>query len=249
MGVTAAGPLPAAYMPQERTAEQGGFAQEGAARQNALSAKDTESESLAEMLRQAREKAEQRRDDLKVKVNPSRYGDAAMTAYSKLSGARTQAQVSAAAGYAQRQIARFQAAMRHDSENSERIKAAICQLRKAVGRAGKKKRELRQEELLRLRQKRAVMEKRRRKAAGLRRELVNRSTMRTIRESGYMREAEIDNRLQNQLAATRMELRAQAQKLAEHLTPSVESAAREYTAQSVSVPPAEASGAGVDVQA
>lgn len=241
MSVTGVGPPAAAYAARENMA-----ARESAAEQNALSAGDGEVESLAQMLRQAREKAEQQRDKFKVKVDPSQYGDAAMTAYARLSAARTQAQVSAAAGYAQRQILRFQAALRSDSENSERIKAAIRQLQKAVGRAGRKKRELRQEDLLRARQKRAEMEKRRRRAAGLRRELNNRRTMRTLREAGYMREAEIDNRLQGQLAATRMELRAQARKLSETLTASVEAAAREYAAQSASAPEVSAS---VDVQA
>lgn len=246
MSVTGAGTPPAAYAAQEKAAAQNTAVQARAAEQNALSAKDTEGESLAEMLRQAREKAEQRRDSLKLKVNPSRYGDAAMTAYSRLSGARTQAQVSAAAGYAQRQIVRFQAAMRSDSENSERIKAAIRQLQKAVGRAGKKKRELRQEDLLRARQKRARMENQRRRAASLRHELNNRRTMRTLREAGYMREAEIDNRLQGQLAATRMELREQARQLSEQLTASTEAAAREYAAQSAPAPEAPVS---VDIQA
>ena len=239
----------ASYLPaQENTAEQAASAQEKAAEQNVLSAKDSESESLVEMLKQAREKAEQRRDSLKIKVNPSQYGDAAMTAYSRLSGARTQAQVSAAAGYAQRQIVRFQAALRSDSENSERIKAAIRQLQKAVGRAGKKKRELRQEEMLRARQRRANAENRKRRAASLRHELGRKRTMRTIREAGYMREAEIDNRLQNHLAETRMELRAQAQRLSEQMTASTQAAVRGYAAQAAPAPATEPA-VGVDVLA
>lgn len=240
MSVTGVG-IPSTY-----AAGQNAASQETAAGQNVPKTGGDEAESLVEMLRQAREKAEQQRDRFKIKVNPSQYGDAAMTAYARLASARTQAQVSAAAGYAQRQILRLQAAMRSDSENSERIKAAIRQLQKAVGRAGKKKRELQQEDLLRARQKRAVMEKRRRRAASLRRELNNRRTMRTLREAGYMREAEIDNRLQSQLAATRMELRAQAKELSESLTASVEAAAREYAAQSAPAPEVPAS---VDLQA
>lgn len=246
MSVTAIGAQPAAYAAPEKAAPPDGGARSEAAEQNALSARDTESESLIEMLEQAREKAEQRRDSLKVKIDPSRYGDAAMTAYSRLSGARTQAQVSAAAGYAQRQIVRFQAALRSDSENSERIKAAIRQLQKAVGRASKKKRELRQEDILRARHKRAQLDKQRRKAAGLRCELNRRRALRSIREAGYMRETEIDNRLQSQLAQTRMELREQARQLSEHFSASTEAAARQYAAQSA---PAPEPAANVDVQA
>lgn len=237
MSVSAVGASPAAYAASAR---------EEAARQNALSAKDTGRESLIEMIRQAREKAEQRRDSLKVKVNPSDCRDAAMTAYAKLSGARTQAQVSAAAGYAQRQILRFQAALRSDSENSEQIKSAIRQLRKAVGRARKKKRELSQDDVLRARQKRANAEKQRRRASRLGHELNNRRAMRSIREAGYMREVEIENRLQSQLAQTRMELREQAQQLSEQLTASAEAAAREYAAQSAG---ASEAAVNVDVQA
>ena len=69
--------------------------------------------------------------------------------------------------------------------------------------------------------------------------------MRTLREAGYMREAEIDNRLQGQLAATRMELREQARQLSEQLTASTEAAAREYAAQSAPAPEAPVS---VDIQ-
>lgn len=222
---------------------------EQAARLNALSAKDTEGESIIEMMKQAREKAEQRRDMFKPRGSTLNYGDAAMTAYSKLSGARTPAQAGAAAGYAQRQIARFQAALRSDSENSEQIKAAIRQLQKAAGRARRKKNELEQDNVLRARQKRAAEEKRRRRASGLGHELGRRRAARAVREAGYFRETEIENRLQSQLAQTRTELREQARQLGEQLTGSAEAAAREYAAQAAPDAGAAAGGAGVDVQA
>jgi len=246
MGIAKTGSAEQAYAPRETVPAEDASAREKAEQLSKLSAHSGDGETLAETLSQAREKAQQRRDSLKIKVNPSQYGDAAMTAYSRLSGARTQAQVSAAAGYAQRQIVRFQAALHSDSENSQRIKAAIRQLKKAVGRAGKKKRELRQEELLRARQKRAQLENRRRRASSLRRELSHRRTMRTLREAGYMREADIDNRLQDQLAQTRMELRAQAQELNGALSASTGAAAQGYAAQ-VSPPPAPDSS--VDLRA
>lgn len=192
---------------------------------------EDELSTLKELLQQAKEKAEERRDSLKLKQNSAQYGDTAMMAYARLARARTQGQVNAAAGYAQRQILRFQSALRSDSENAERIKAAIRQLQKAVGRAGKKKRELQREDVLRARQRKAMQEKQNRKAASLRQELGNRRTMRSIRESGYLREIEIDNRLQGQLAATRMELRQQAEALAAAVKPSLETALQSYSAQ------------------
>lgn len=219
---------------------------EQAARQNALSAGDAGGESITEMVKQAREKAEQRRDSLRFRGNSPDYREAAIAAYSKLSGARTPAQAGAAASYAQRQIARFQAELRSDSENSERIKAAIRQLQKAAVRANRKKRELQHDDVLRTRQKRAAQEQRRRRASSLGSELGRRRALRAVRESGYFRETEIENRLQSQLASTSMELREQAKQLVEQLTASAEAAAREYAAQAA----ADAGAAGaVDVQA
>lgn len=238
-------------VPQTGTAPaQGSAAPEEASVQSRPTGSQTEredkSKTLAEMMQEAREKAEKRRDSLKLRKNASQYGDAAMTAYARLARARNAGEVDAAAGYARRRISQFQAAVRSDEDNAERIKAAIRQLQKAVGRAGRKKRELRQEDLTRARQRKAQMEKQRRKAAHLGQQLNRSKTMRMIRESGYLREAEIDNRLQAQLAQTRLELREQAQKLAETVGPSLEAAAQSYAAGSVAAPPPAAS---VDVQA
>lgn len=197
-----------------------------------------EQPDLHEMLREAREKAEQRRDSLKLKPNASQYGDAAMTAYAKLARARSQGDVSAAAGYARRQLARCRAALGSDRDNATRIKAAIRQLQKAVGRAGKKSRELRREDLLRAREKKARLERQRRKAAGLNQELNRRRTLRMIREGGYLREAEVDNRQQAQIAKVELELRQQAQELSAAVAPSLEGAAREYAAAESAPAPA-----------
>lgn len=208
------------------TAENNKKAQLNASEKNV----SEEQQSLHEMLQEAREKAQERRDSLKLKPNPSQYGDAAMTAYAKLARARNQGEVSAAAGYARRQIARCRAALGCDRDNATRIKAAIRQLQKAVGRAGKKCRELRREDLIRAREKKARQEQQRRKASGLNQELNRRRTQRMIRESGYLREAEVDNRQQAQIAKAELELRQQAQALSSAVAPSLESAVREYSA-------------------
>ena len=162
-------------------------------------APQTEDKTIWEMMKEAQAKAEERKKSLQLPKS-TRYGDAPMMAYARLARARTPADVNAAAGYARRCIGQFKAALRQDSENADRIKAAINQLQKAVSRAGKKKRDLEQEKL-----------------ADLRR----RKSMRLIRERGYLKEAEIDNRLQSQLAETRMELRAQAQALSSTFQTSV----------------------------
>ena len=102
---------------------------------------------LAEMMKEAREKAAEREEMFKLPKNSRRYGDTAIIAYSKLARARSLGEVDAASGYARRQIAQLRAAKRSDSDNADRIQAAINQLQKAVNRAGRKKREISQEKL------------------------------------------------------------------------------------------------------
>ena len=60
-------------------------------------------------------------------------------------------------------------------------------------------------------------------------ELLRRRTQRMIRESGYMREANIADRLATQLTETQMELRSQAQSLSAASAASLESAVQQYT--------------------
>ena len=206
--------------------------------------------SIAEMMQQAREKADQARERLRLPKNPARYGDAPMMAYARLARARNKSEVSAATGYARRQIAQLKAAMRQDPDNAERIRAAINQLQKAVSRGNRKKKDLDREKLMDSRRARAQREDNLRKAQHLKQELRRRQALRAIRESGYLREANVDNKLQDQLSATRMELRAQAQSLAAAFAPSVEAAVRQYTtAQAAPAPPAAPDAGGIDVQA
>lgn len=171
-----------------------------------------EEKSIWEMMQEAREKAEAMRERFKL-PNTTRYGDAPLEAYARLARARTRSDVNAAAGYAWRRMSQLKAALRQDPENAERIRAAIGQLQKAVTRANKKRRDLDREKLIKMRQARAAYQKQHRKAQQLKLELQRRQSMRVIREHGYMREAEIDNRLQDQLALTRMELQTQMQQL------------------------------------
>ena len=121
-------------------------------------------------------------------------------------------------------------------ENADRIQAAINQLQKAVNRAGRKKREISQENLTAKRQARLEKEKRTRQAKRLRHQLKNRQTQRILRESGYLREAEIDNRLQGQLSAARLELREQMRQLSESTQVPVDAAVEQYAA--AAAPPA-----------
>ena len=227
--------------PQKQTASGQGPSPDGPSAQTDSwqtysSRQEEKGPSIAEMLKQAREKAAEARERLKVPKNSARYGDAPMMAYARLARAKSKPEVSAATGYA----------MRQDPENAERIRAAINQLQKAVSRGNKKKKDLDREKLMESRRARAQREENLRKAQHLKLELRRRQAMRAIRESGYLREADVDNKLQDHLAATRMELRAQAQGLAAAAAPSVEAAVQQYAAQAA---PAPAETAGIDVQA
>ena len=162
--------------------------------------------TICEMMKEAREKADAARDKLNsIKPKP-RYGDAPMEAYARLARAKRSSEVNAAAGFARRQIVRLQSAKRTDPDNAKRIQAAINQLQKAVQRAGKKNRDLERERVAQARQKKLQQEKRSREARRQKQELLRKQAMRRIRESGYLREAEVDNRMQAHIAAVDMEL-------------------------------------------
>lgn len=207
--------------------------------------------TLTEMIQDAKEKADAQREKFKLaKVTP-RYGDAPLEAYARLSRAKTQSQVSSVAGYARRRIAQLEAAQRSDPDHADQIRAAVGQLKKAVSRAGKKKMEFSREQLARARQKRMARENRRREEQRIKQELRRSQSMRAVRESGYFRETEIANRQADQLTATKMELRAQAEQLSSAAMKSVDAAVQEYsaaveTAAAVSAP---VSMPQVDVQA
>ena len=205
---------------------------------DALKEQEESQTTLVEMMKEAREKAEKRKEQLKLPKNSQRYGDAAMLAYSKLARARSLGEVDAASGYARRQIAQLRAAKGSDSDNAQRIQAAINQLQKAVNRAGRKKREISQEKLAAKRQARLEKEKRTREAKRLRHQLRNRQAMRIIRESGYLREAEVDNRLQDQLQASRMEMHRQMEELSDRTQTAVDAAVQQYAAASAQPAPA-----------
>lgn len=216
--------------------------------------KEDASTTIYEMMKDAREKAQATRDKFNsIKPKP-RYGDAPMEAYSRLARAKRPAEVNAAAGYARRQIARLKAAKQTDPDNAKRIQAAINQLQKAVQRAGKKNRDLNREKVDQDRQKKLMQEKRTREARRQRQELLRRQAMRRIRESGYLREAEVDNRMQSHIAAVDMELREQAQKLTDSIQPSAEAVAKQYAAGAAAMAlpeeaPAPSVGGEINLQA
>lgn len=204
--------------------------QEEQALAGAIRAEQESQPDLTEMMKDAREQAAEREKMFQIPKNSRRYGDAAMIAYSKLARARSLGEVDAASGYARRQIAQLRAAKGSDCDNADRIQAVINQLQKAVNRAGRKKREISQEKLAAKRQARLEKEKRTREARRLRHQLRSKQAMRMIRESGYLREADVDNRMQDHIAATKQELRDQMDQLTESTQTAVDAAVQQYAA-------------------
>ena len=212
--------------------------QEGERAAQALREEQESQPSLPEMMKEAREQAAEREKMFQLPKNSRRYGDAAVMACSRLARARSAGEVDAASGYARRQIAQLRAAKHSDSDNAERIQAVINQLQKTVNRAGRKKRELSQERLTARRQAKLEKEKRTREAKRLRQQLRSRQTMRAYREAGYIHEAQTDNRIQDHLAAVRLELREQMRELSESTQVPVETAVQQYAAASAEPAPA-----------
>lgn len=186
--------------------------------------------SVTEMIQDAKEKADSQREKFKLAKATPRYGDAPLEAYARLNRARTVAQVGSAAGYARRRIAQLESAQRSDPDHADQIKAAVSQLKKAVSRAGRKKQAITREQLARARQKRLEQENRRREAQRIKQELLRAQSMRAVQESGYIREADIANRQADQLTATKMELKAQAEQLGAAVHASVGEAMQGYSA-------------------
>lgn len=231
-------------------AQQTQAAQPKAAARAKETSMSSPSTDLYEMIRDAREQAQATRDKFSSAKPGINYGDVPLEAYSRLARAKNAAQVSAAAGYARRQITRLKAAKRTDPDNAKRIQAAINQLQKAVHRAGKKNRDLEREKAAEARQKKLEQEQKAKEARRQRMELRRKQMMRMYRESGYIQEAEIDNRMQSQIAAMDMKLREQAQSFTSSIQPSPEAAARQYAAGTGAAAASEASAGGeIDVQA
>lgn len=203
---------------------------------------EEESKSLTEMIKDAQEKAEAHRSALKVTKNSTRYGDAPLEAYARLARAKSVSEVNAASGYARRRIAQLRGKLHVDKENSAKIKAAIQQLQKAVNRGARKKRELTREQIDARRQAHSE-EAQLRKETELRR----RKVQRAVRESGYLREAEVSGRLADHVTATQVELRRQAQDLAGKVGATADYAAQQYTAAASSAA-APAPAAGLNMQ-
>lgn len=185
---------------------------------------DEEIKSLIEMMEESSRRAKEMREKLKLPKNARRYGEAAIEAYARLRRANTDAAVSAAAGYARRQAAQLQSALRSDSENAPRIRAAIRNLQAAAGHAARKKRELAEERSADRRAKRAAEEQQKGKAARIRAEQNRRKAARFMRETGNIRGAVLSHVQQEYLAHERAEAAGRAEAVLGAAAPAVPAA-------------------------
>ena len=96
-----------------------------------------------------------------------------------------------------------------------------------------------------------LREKKRREAQRIQQELRKAQSMRAVRESGYFRETDIANRQADQLTATKMELKAQAEQLGVTTYASLDTAMQGYSSavQTAEVVDAPISTPQVDLQA
>lgn len=202
-----------------------------------LHERDDEVKTLAEMMKEAKEQAEKIRKQFELPKNNSRYSLAAVEAYARLSRARSQTDVSAAASYARRQLAQCKSALRQGGGDTQRIQAAVRQLESAITRAGRKKRQLEEEQLMERRQAKAERQHEHKKAAMLKYQLRRGKTLRRLRENSYISGAVMDGMQQAELARQR-----QAQQLAAERagvgTVSADAAAQRYLAQQAAFTPA-----------
>lgn len=195
-----------------------------------LHERDDEVKTLAEMMKQAKEQAEKIRKQFELPKNNSRYSLAAVEAYARLSRARSQTDVSAAASYARRQLAQCKSALRQGGGDTQRIQAAVRQLESAITRAGRKKRQLEEERLMERRQAKAERQHERKKAAQLKYQLRRSKTLRRLRENSYISGAVMDGMQQAQLARQRQEQQLAAERAGVG-TVSADAAAQRYLAQ------------------
>lgn len=206
---------------------------------SALARSDSEVQNILDQMEEARKKAQEMREKLKLPKNGTRYGLAAVEAYARLARARSQSQVSSAAGYARRQLGQMQTALRQDPENAGRIRAAIRQLQSAVTHASRKKRELEQERIDSARRARAKKERRPGKAKRIENEMRRKQEVRRVRDSGYVQNAVINAAQQEHIEQQRAAQREQLERIA-GLGSSASSAVEAYTAQAAPSTPVSA---------
>lgn len=204
-----------------------------------LTERDDEIKTLAEMMKEAKEQAEKIRKQFELPKNNSRYSLAAVEAYARLSRARSQTDVSAAASYARRQLAQCKTALRQGGGDTQRIQAAVRQLESAITRASRKKRELEDERLMEKRRAKAERQRDRQKAARLKYQLRRTKTLRALRESSYVSGAVMDGMQQAQIARQRAEQQLAAERAG--IRPaSADAVAQHYMAQQAITTPTPA---------
>lgn len=143
---------------------------------------------LIETMKQMEKQMQEIKDKFKVKINSSIYNSPAEV-YAKLAQASTIPDVKGVVSTAEHNIYVLKSALGTcDKKDRNKIRAAIAQLEKAVGRAAGKVKDLTNEGNMKAQQKKAKMLNEEKKAERIRIELERQKTMRHSRERAQIEE-------------------------------------------------------------
>lgn len=149
--------------------------------------------SMLEQMKKAQEEAKERKDKFRVKTSPSSYQTA--TSYAKLAAAGSKSGVRGVMGEARRNISSLKmAASFGDPDERAKARAAIRSYETLLMRGNRKIRRLNEEELVRLRKKRAEQKEQKEKALALKIEMNRQKTKRRSADRMLVEEGKLYDR-------------------------------------------------------
>lgn len=152
-----------------------------------------QAQSMLEQMKKAQEEARERKDRFRVKTSPSSYRTA--ESYAKLASAGSKSSVRGVMGEARRNISSLKtAASFGDTEERAKARAAIRSYETLLMRGNRKIRRLNEEELVRLRKKRAEQKEQKEKALALKMEMNRQKTKRRSADRMLVEEGKLYDR-------------------------------------------------------
>lgn len=152
-----------------------------------------QAQSMLEQMKKAQEEAKERKNKFRVKTSSSSYQTA--TSYAKLASAGSKSSVRGVMGEARRNISSLKmAAAFGDSDERTKARAAIRSYETLLMRGNRKIRRLNEEELVRLRKKRAEQREQKEKALALKMEMNRQKTKRRSADRMLVEEGKLYDR-------------------------------------------------------
>lgn len=150
-------------------------------------------QSMLEQMKKAQEEAKERKDKFRVKTSPASYWTA--ESYAKLASAGSKSSVRGVMGEARRNISSLKmAASFGDTDERAKARAAIRSYETLLMRGNRKIRRLNEEELVRLRKKRAEQKEQKEKALALKMEINRQKTKRRSADRMLVEEGKLYDR-------------------------------------------------------